>query len=178
MVKKLHIGIHSLVLATIFFASCMILDSCGNKDKAASSLEEAGDEFEQIVDDYSQEENFEDSFEADGTIDYSDSDESAEYSNDEVEAEVDYTSKTSSYSSGSSSQKKFMIVAGNYLLENNADDMVRKLKNSGYDTAEKVVFDLSQYFTVIAARYDDRSSADRIAKRLKGEGYDNYVLGQ
>jgi cell division septation protein DedD len=70
-----------------------------------------------------------------------------------------------------------MIVAGNYLLEDNADEMVRKLKKSGYNSAEKVVFDLSQYHSVVAARFDDRSSADRMAKRLKDEGFDNYVLG-
>ena len=70
-----------------------------------------------------------------------------------------------------------MIVAGNFLLEDNANEMVRKLKNGGYNSAEKVVFDLSQYYTVVAARFDDRNSADQMAKRLKNEGFDNYVIG-
>jgi len=157
----------------VFLAMCMILDSCGKKEQAGSTLEEAGDQLEQVVDDHTQEDYFESE---DGTVDYASDDNETDYSESvEEEAEADYSS--SDYSSSSSSQKKYMIVAGNYLLEDNANDMVRKLRTSGYNSAETVVFDLSQYHTVIAARFADRSSADRTAERLKNEGFDNYVLG-
>jgi len=150
---------------------CMILDSCGKKEQAGSTLEEAGDQLEQVVDDHTQEDYFESE---DGTVDYASDDNETDYSESvEEEAEADYSS--SDYSSSSSSQKKYMIVAGNYLLEDNANDMVRKLRTSGYNSAETVVFDLSQYHTVIAARFADRSSADRTAERLKNEGFDNYA---
>ena len=175
MIQTSHLGIHSLALALVFFVSCMILDGCGKKGQAGSTLEEAGDQLEQVVDDHTQEDWFESE---DGTVDYASDDNETDYSESvEEEAQADYTSTDYSSSSSSSSQKKYMIVAGNYLLEDNANDMVRKLRNSGYNSAETVVFDLSQYHTVIAARYDDRSSADRIAERLKNEGFDNYVLG-
>jgi len=173
MIKTSHLGIHSLALGLVFFMSCMILDGCGKKDQAGSTLEEAGDQLEQVVDDHTQEDYFESE---DGTVDYASDDNETDYSESvEEEAEADYSS--SDYSSSSSSQKKYMIVAGNYLLEDNANDMVRKLRTSGYNSAETVVFDLSQYHTVIAARFADRSSADRTAERLKNEGFDNYVLG-
>jgi len=157
----------------VFLAMCMILDSCGKKKQAGSSLEEAGDQLEQVVDDHTQEDWFEE-----GTVDYASDNEETDYSGStEEETQADYTPIDYSSSSNNSSQKKYMIVAGNYLLEDNANDMVQKLRNNGYNSAEKVVFDLSQYHTVVAARFDDRSSADRIAQRLKNEGFDNYVLG-
>ncbi len=175
MIKTSHLGIHSLILALVFFACVLTLDSCGKKEQAASSLEEAGDQLEQIVDDHSEE----DLFEADGTIDYASDDfEDTDYTDSDEEPAVEAApTNYSSSSSNSGSQKKFMIVAGNFLLEDNANDMVRKLKNGGFNSAEKVVFDLSQYYTVVAARFDDRNSADQMAKRLKNEGFDNYVIG-
>lgn len=173
MIKTSHLGIHSLVLALVFFACVMTLDSCGKKEQAVSSLEKAGDQLVQTVDDQSPE------YFEDGTIDYaSDDSEDTDYTESVEEPEVEAAATNySSSSSTSSSQKNFMVVAGNYLLEDNAIEMVRKLKSSGYNSAEKVVFDLSQYYTVVAARFDDRNSADQMAKRLKNEGFDNYVLG-
>ena len=182
MNKTVHLTIHSALLIALFFLGCFILDSCGKKTKETDGLKESGDRLEQITDELSSDEFFEDS----EVVDYADQDDTETPSTgnssrstidkEEVSAEVDYTappSKTYTNSTG----RTFMIVAGNYLVESNADEMVQKLRNKGYSSAEKVVFDLSQYYTVIAARYDDRSSADRTAQKLKNEGFDNYVLG-
>ena len=182
MKKTIHLAVHSFLLTAIFFLGCFVLDSCGKKQKETDGLEESGDRLEQLTDDLSSDEFFEDG----DVVDYADEDSDTESSSviDElssddsvVEADVDYTAPPAKTYSKSVTRRSFMIVAGNYLVESNANEMVRKLKKKGYNDAEKVVFDLSQYYTVIAARYDNRSSADRTSQRLKNEGFDNYVLG-
>ena len=70
-----------------------------------------------------------------------------------------------------------MVVAGNFLVEANAGNMVRKLNNLGY-TAESVVFDESQYYTVLASRSDDYNQALSVSSQLKSRGIDNYVKSQ
>lgn len=69
----------------------------------------------------------------------------------------------------------FTVVAGNYLLEANADQMVKKLKSNGFGKAEKVVFDLSEFFTVIAGRYPEYESASKTVNSLKAKGIDCYI---
>ncbi len=182
MKKIIHLTIHSFLLTALFFFGCFMLDSCGKKQREVDGLEESGDRLEQLTEELSSEEFFEDG----DVVDYADKDRdmqsnsvSEETSSDDsvVEADVDYIAPSDRTQSKSITGRSFMIVAGNYLVESNANEMVRKLKKKGYDDAEKVVFDLSQYYTVIAARYDNRSSADQSSQHLKNEGFDNYVLG-
>ena len=71
---------------------------------------------------------------------------------------------------------KYLIIAGNYLLESNASAMVSRLKREGFASAESAVFDLSQYYTVVAGRYSSRAEANRQSANLKSLGVDNYVL--
>jgi len=78
----------------------------------------------------------------------------------------------------SSANGRFLVVAGNYLVESNAREMVKKLKNMGFSGAEHLVFDQSQYYTVIASRSDSRNSAQSSSDNLKGKGIDNYVHTQ
>jgi hypothetical protein len=68
-----------------------------------------------------------------------------------------------------------MVMAGSYILESNADEMVMKLNKLGYSNAEKVVFDLSQFHSVCAGRFDDYTKAVQVSAELKRRGVDNYV---
>lgn len=78
----------------------------------------------------------------------------------------------------SSATGRYLVVAGNYLVESNAQEMVKKLKNMGFNSAEHLVFDQSQYFTVVASRSDSRNGAQSSSDNLKGKGVDNYVHTQ
>lgn len=82
-------------------------------------------------------------------------------------------SKTYSTATG-----QYMVVAGNFLVEANAGNMVRKLNNLGYNGAESVIFDESQYYTVLASRSDDYNKALSVSSQLKSRGIDNYVKSQ
>ena len=83
--------------------------------------------------------------------------------------------KNSSTQHESGDNGDFVVVAGNYLLESNADVMVKKLKKNGFNGAEKVVFDKSEFFTVIAGKYSSHDQASKSLSALKSKGVDAYV---
>jgi len=70
---------------------------------------------------------------------------------------------------------KYMVMAGSYLLKENAQKMVTKLKAMGYTQASVVVFSSSQYHSVIAARYSSETQARTTATDLKQKGIDSFV---
>ena len=68
-----------------------------------------------------------------------------------------------------------MVVTGSYREEANAIEMVRKLKEMGYDGAEQFSFDFSEYYSVTAGRYASSSKAREIAAALEGRGVSAYA---
>jgi cell division septation protein DedD len=72
----------------------------------------------------------------------------------------------------------FIVIAGNYLVEKNATEMVKKLKSAGFKNAEKVVFDLSEFHTVIVGKYSNSSEATKTVNAIKAKGLDAYVHRQ
>ena len=189
MNKVLKIVMWTLVLAVLYIWLSSIFKSCGNKvdnlnddivDGTEEIIDDVGDGVEEIID--GTEELFED--EEDG-IDYSDDEDydTQEEIVEEIieEEEVDptpparYTKNTSTSSSVVSSSGSYMLIAGNYLVESNANSMKQKLQNLGYGSAEIAVFDNSPYHTVIAQRYTDYSRAVNASSNLKDKGVDCYV---
>lgn len=83
-------------------------------------------------------------------------------------------SQTAEPNTGGSSGS-FIVVAGNYLVEENANTMLQKLKKNGFSNAEKVVFDLSEFFTVVAGRYSSQEAAAKSINNLKSKGIDAYL---
>jgi cell division septation protein DedD len=75
----------------------------------------------------------------------------------------------------SSAGGDFLVVAGSYLIRDNAEKMVGKLKGLGYNGAEIVSFDESQYHSISAGRYSTYDAAGKVAKTLKNKGIDCYV---
>ena len=74
-----------------------------------------------------------------------------------------------------SSSGQYMVIAGSYLLEDNAQRMINKLQGMGYSNAEIVHFDQSQYHSICAGKYDSQRSASQTASSLKSSGIDSYV---
>jgi cell division septation protein DedD len=74
-----------------------------------------------------------------------------------------------------SSGGNYLVVAGSYLIRDNAEKMVSKLKGFGYSGAEIVNFDESQYHSISAGRYASYDEAGKVAKALKNKGIDCYV---
>jgi len=126
-------------------------------------------------------------FEDDDEIVYSNEDEEddSELANDLFREEPTQTTrrepvkkKVTQAPPRSSATGRYLVVAGNYLVEANAREMVKKLKNMGFNGAEHLVFDQSQYYTVVASRSNSNSSAQSSSDNLKGKGIDNYVHTQ
>lgn len=65
--------------------------------------------------------------------------------------------------------KKHIVIAGNYTHLENAKSFAKQLERQGYNEAEIVNFDFTQYHTVIAGRFDDLREARRISKKLQDQ---------
>ncbi len=172
MSRPVYTVLYSLLIIGLYLSLSLVYQSCGKNKKDAVSTENIADKVEGVADSYTEESFFEDD----------DAEESPPKNENEVVETPPKTEKPSSTPSNRITSSStlvsggFVVIAGNYLLENNADEMVKKLKSAGYSQAQKVVFDLSQYYTVIAGRYESRSVANSISSELNGKGIDNYVL--
>jgi len=69
----------------------------------------------------------------------------------------------------------YLVMAGSYLLKENAEKMRSKLKTMGYTQAEIMVFPASEYHSVVAVRYSSESKAQAAASELKRKGIDSFV---
>jgi len=69
----------------------------------------------------------------------------------------------------------YYVITGSFSDEINADRMVEELQEMGYDNAEKVVFDFSQYYSVVSGKYDTESSARAKSLELKNKNINAYV---
>lgn len=92
---------------------------------------------------------------------------------------TDYTGTTTTSSQNnnigtSSDAARYLVVAGSFLVKENAVSMQKKLQNMGYKS-EVRNFNFSQYHSVIAGRYNDKASADRTASEIKAKGISCYV---
>jgi cell division septation protein DedD len=70
---------------------------------------------------------------------------------------------------------KYLVMAGSYLIRENAESMMKNLKKMGFTHTEVVIFDNSQYHTVLAGRYNDENSARQLVVQLKQKGVESYV---
>lgn len=179
MGKLMKIVLWIVVLAVVYLACSSLFKSCNGTaaDGLETMTEAVSDVAEGTTDMVTDvgEELFED--EESEEIDYSD-DEGYEESEEIIEEEIiedDPVEETPRYTNTSSSSGQYMLIAGNYLVETNGNEMIKKLKNLGYGSADLAIFDNSQYHTVIASRYSDYNEALRAESSLKAKGIDCYV---
>jgi len=179
MGKLLKIVVWIAVLAVIYLAFGSIFKSCNNpvSDGIDAVTDVAGDvvdETSELVTDVGEE-----LFEDEEDIDYSDEDATEEDIEEEIiEEEIieeDPVEETPRYTNSGSSSGQYMLIAGNYLVESNGNEMIKKLNRLGYSSSELAIFDNSQYHTVIASRYSSYNEALRAESNLKAKGIDCYV---
>jgi len=194
MGRFLKIAVYIAVLFLGYLWVATVAKSCNKTSTADADTTEvvediaSGDEFE---DDFFEDEDDSEYNELDemggGTEVDSDTDSFEEIDSNPVDyTEVDEIIEDSTPASGTtvttrsssnlaSSSGRYLLLAGSYLIEDNAQQMVRKLNKIGYANAEVVVFDMSQYHSVCAGRYTSLSSAKQESSALKRKGVDNYV---
>ena len=196
MGRFLKIAVYIAVLFLGYLWIATVAKSCNKTASADDSTEmvddiASGDEFE---DDFFGEDEDEEAASTDEMGGGSDDFETSEgldsnpidYTEvDEIIAKTKATSSNTSINNrtttstpkatSSSKNGKFLLLAGSYLMEDNADLMVKKLRKIGYTNAEIVVFDMSQYHSVCAGRFNSLSSANQESSSLKRKGVDNYV---
>lgn len=179
MNRFVKIGIAVVVLLLLGFLISTMIKSCNKSSTREVETTEqdiiksTSDDFEDdFFEDNLEEENETTSDEITSSDDFDSNYEEIDQALDETPENVTVTPPTSS---ASNNYGKYMVLAGSYLIKENANNMVRKLNNIGYNSAEIVVFDLSQYHSVCAARLSSYNEAVRISNELKSRGIDNYV---
>lgn len=78
-------------------------------------------------------------------------------------------------SSSSSIDGKYLVIIGSFSHEANAKREAKRLQGKGYESAEVVEFDQSQYFSVSAGRYNSLSSARSMKNKLSAANIEAYV---
>ncbi len=163
-------------MTAIFLWMSTAFNSCGDKDDILDDTTETIDEIIDDTDEFV--DNVSDDIFADDTEEYVD----ADFVTPDEATDVDFTSTDDSDDSytprptyTSSSSGDYMVIAGNYLVQSNANGMTRKLSNLGYPNAEIGIFDRSQYHTVIASRHDSYGAALEVANAINRQGIECYV---
>ena len=76
----------------------------------------------------------------------------------------------------SKSSGDYLVIAGAFKSEANAQAEVDRLKSVGYPNAEIVEFDFSDYYSVCVAKYNTSEDANAVASSLKSKsGKKAYV---
>jgi hypothetical protein len=193
MGRALKILAYAVILFLTYLVITAGLKSCSNKkDTTSVEMNDSAESNEYSDDDYfedgaeepsSQEDDFFGSTEAQEDINYDEIDKALdEKKTPKPQADADYTETTtqsttpirSNYSSGSTSGD-YLVIAGSYIINTNAENMILKLKKMGYDKAEIIIFDQSQYHTVVASRSNNYDQALSVSGTLKSKGIDSYV---
>lgn len=81
----------------------------------------------------------------------------------------------SSVETASSGVGDFMVLAGAFRQQTNAEAMLRQVRRKGYATAEIALFNRGAYAAVVVDRFPTESEAERLARELRGKGFEAYV---
>lgn len=195
--RIIRIAISAFFLVMIFFIFSGIYKSCKNKsttdttkaETATDALESNDASLEEYAEEYF-EDGYNESEDSEEYTSYGASD-TQEFDDDLFDEPEDNTPSTSNTTSSydpepepeptparaisSNTTGKYIAVAGNYLIIDNARNMVKKLQRIGYDDAEYFTFDGSEYYTVGAVRTNDYDSVQSSARDLRQRGIDNYI---
>lgn len=69
----------------------------------------------------------------------------------------------------------YLVIAGSFILEDNANAMAKKLRAMGYPNAGVVVFSASEYYSVVAVKHKTQEKAQLSVDALKRKGIDCFV---
>lgn len=83
-------------------------------------------------------------------------------------------SAPTSYGS-TSSNGRYLVVAGTFKQEINAQTQLKKFKQMGYENAEIGKFNKNAYASLVVERFATSAEAQRLVKSLKAKGIDCYV---
>ncbi|MCC6815325.1 MAG: SPOR domain-containing protein [Saprospiraceae bacterium] len=77
--------------------------------------------------------------------------------------------------SSNSSKGQYYVISGSFLVPNNADNQVKKLKKLGFFNAKKIVFKNASSYSAVAGQYDTESAARASLKKLKAKGEEGFI---
>lgn len=116
------------------------------------------------------------------TVGSSTEDEASDNSNNNTSSDGDSKSSalsdntnTTNYSHSKGSGR-YMVLAGSFRQESNANSHAAKLRRMGYDGAEVSIFNRGAYASVLVDRFSDKSDARSLARELENKGIEALVI--
>ncbi len=179
MGRIIRVGIYSAVLILSYLFIMTYVNSCQNENKENKISKINSD---QILEDVVEEQVENDSLTHE--VDYGQLDEDVKIIENTQQAtkskneQESKNAKKATTSIDKGDGGPYMVLAGSYLIENNASMMVKKLVNMGWVHSEVVVFDKSEYHTVVAARFRNEEDAKNVVSQLQLKGIDSFVKKQ
>lgn len=74
---------------------------------------------------------------------------------------------------------KYMVIAGSFSLQSNAEARVNDLRSKGYANAALGYFNKKSYASAIAGRFDNKTDAQNLVNELKSRhNIDAYVMAE
>jgi cell division septation protein DedD len=197
MSRIVRIIVWAIILFAFYFFISTVVKSCGSSENKAQLTDEdtemLDDNFEDTGGDYFEdsEDDFEGTGEEDSREDSSEDSASQDKEQETFEepvassavekpasekapSKINVEKPNPPSNTVSSSSGKYLVVTGSFLMKENADKMIRKLKKMGYSNAGMIIFEASQYHTVTSGRYASRSDANSVVQSLKAAGIDCY----
>ncbi|NOT37895.1 MAG: SPOR domain-containing protein [Saprospiraceae bacterium] len=83
--------------------------------------------------------------------------------------------KSSTTATATAAKGDFYVVSGSFLVPNNADKQIAKLKKMGFFNAKKIVFKNSSSYSAIAGQYESEAAAKASLKKLKAKGEEGFI---
>lgn len=99
----------------------------------------------------------------------------AEEENGQKEVSEELSSSSHMERNVPAAQKAFMVLSGNYIVEQNAKNRVKWFGDKGYKSAEVVIFTNSSYYTVRVNAYDQYKNASALKDQLETAGIPAYI---
>lgn len=80
-----------------------------------------------------------------------------------------------SAATATSGKGNYYVISGSFLVPNNADNQVAKLKKMGFFNAKKVVFENSSSYSAVAGQYESEAAARASLNKLKAKGEAGFI---
>ncbi|MEM9884585.1 MAG: SPOR domain-containing protein [Bacteroidota bacterium] len=74
-----------------------------------------------------------------------------------------------------SSAGRYLVLAGSFRIQSNADNYARTIRNKGYSSTSVERFDNGVYAVVLVDRFNSLSDAQALVRKLENDGVDSYV---
>lgn len=164
----------AIVLVALLLWISTAYQSCNTSDTPAEVEDTGNDEFDDLTFSENEDEVSDEDLDATQIDDLEEEDPSVDPPEGDRPAAAIGDDRNAT-PAASSNTERYMVVAGTFQNQTYAESHLEKVKKLGFNNAELVKFDFSNYHTICVDRYDELTAANNTVSTLKNSGIDAYV---